>query len=320
MIPRHVGLSLEPAMSERAFLDRELGIDWRTVETQELHKNLQSSGPHLLIISDPALYGNVLSTAPRASVVVFLISDEDYTPARLALIEDSPSVKAVFRHYSIEPAAPVAIGTSMREFLSDCRRSDVRATTAIDLISRGRTTRKAMRKWQELTVPVITVPLGYTDAFERAYVQARDITPGASLFDSWQTPAGQRPTSIAFRGIAGQPQRQVMIDAARTDPHSRIEIIDATWSGSNPDAGRDYVQLLMSAQRALCPPGFVNTESFRRYEAVLCGALPISPPTALTHLGRLPSANWTSVPSAIADVQGRLQDIRRQLAEHLVQT
>lgn len=306
-------------MSERAFLERELGIEWRTVATQELLEQLQSPGPHLVIISDPDLYGDVLANAPTASVVIFLISDEDYTSARLALIERSLSVKAVFRHYSIEPAAPVAIAQAIREFLSDCRHSDVRATTAIDLVSRGRTTRKAMRRWQELTVPVITVPLGYTDAFERAYVDARDIAPGVSLFDSWQMPAGQRPTSIAFRGIAGQPQRRAMIHTAERQPHSRIEIIDATWSGSNSDAGQDYVQLLMSTQQALCPPGFVNTESFRRYEAVLCGALPITPPTALTHLGRVPTANWTSVPSAVADVQDRLQDIRRQLVEQLVQ-
>lgn len=301
-------------MSERAFLARELGIEWRTVSPDELRETLHSPGPHLLIISDPEPYRELLAAGARSSVVIFLISDEEYTQARRELVQHSEAVRAVFRHYSTELASPGAIATALTAFIADCRHSDVRATSAIDLLSRGRASRAAMRAWRTIGIPVVTVPLGYTETFERAFSEKMTAPSHGSLFDSWQSPKTSRATSIAFRGIAGQAQRRAMLQAAGRQPSVLIEILDATWSGSDPSAGTDYVDLLLSTEQALCPPGFVNIESFRRYEALLCGARPITLPTALTHLGAVPGGDWSDVESGIESVRLALASIRQRLS------
>ena len=73
-------------------------------------------------------------------------------------------------------------------------------------------------------------------------------------------------------------------------------LIDADWSArAAVDVGASYVDSLVSAQFALCPPGFANNESFRFYEALACGALPIEVSVASTHLGELPWRNMGSI-------------------------
>ena len=134
-----------------------------------------------------------------------------------------------------------------------------------------------MLTWRQVTVPVDAIPLGYTNAFanQRTDNQAID---------------SRRGRSICFRGNRGLAPRILGLEAAKRVPGADIQLVDQVWSGASTDgaSARDYVDQLQDSRFALVPPGFVNAETFRYYEALLCGALPVEISVALTHLGCVP--------------------------------
>jgi hypothetical protein len=106
---------------------------------------------------------------------------------------------------------------------------------------------------------------------------------------------------------------------------SRIELVDADWSGrAGREAGAPYVEQLGSARFALCPPGFVNNESFRFYESLLCGALPIEVTIATTHLGEIPWRDGGSIRDASWSTglrtAARMSEAERRTRVHAART
>ena len=159
-----------------------------------------------------------------------------------------------------------------------------------------------MKQWQAVEHKVSPIPLGYTDTFARAFAQRFAPPSNASVFSVDPTNRVDRERSVVFRGNRGLAQRIVGTERAKKTRDSEITLIDADWSArADSDVGAAYVDSLIAARFALCPPGFANNESFRFYEALACGALPIEVSVASTHLGELPwrsrgpisSASWT---------------------------
>jgi hypothetical protein len=143
-----------------------------------------------------------------------------------------------------------------------------------------------MKAWAACLIPVHAVPLGYTSTFSQAFVARHpEVGDSDSLF-SVDALDGERPTSITFRGNRGLAARIVGMERAARLPNSDIATIDADWSGfAEGDVGATYVEALSTSRFALCPPGFVNNDSFRYFEALACGALPVEIRVALTHQG-----------------------------------
>ena len=146
-----------------------------------------------------------------------------------------------------------------------------------------------MKQWQAVEHKVSPIPLGYTDTFARAFAQRFAVPSNPSVFAGDPTNSVNRERFVVFRGNRGLAQRIVGTERAKNSSGSEIILIDAAWSArAEVDGGAAYVNSLVSARFALCPPGFANNESFRFYEALACGALPIEISVATTHLGELP--------------------------------
>ena len=296
-------LSLEQPMAEERFLAQELGVRWLSVSEDELARTLRSNNATLIIASDPALYEQTLRNAPARSAVLLQISDEAYTSDRLHQAT-LPAVRAVFRNY-----APVMAPASQRlravaGFVSDARTSDVPMRSAKPLYDSGRSVRHRMAAWQTASLPVQSIPLGYTNAFAAA-------SEGIS-----STPLA-RTTAICFRGNRGLAPRILGLEAAEHVPGAHIQLVDQAWSGAAGDwtSTREYVDQLRNSRFALVPPGFVNAESFRYYEAILSGALPVEICVALTHQGLVPFRSQASVRAwswnaAMREVLGMSEDER----------
>lgn len=276
-------LSLEQSMSEEQFLARELGVRWMTVSDDELARALRLSNATPVIVSNPGLYEETLIKAPASSAVLVQISDEAYTSDRVTQAR-LPAVRMIFRHY-----APIAAPISQRlqalaGFIGDARTSDVPMRSAKPLYASGMVVRQRMAGWQTVPIPVQSIPLGYTNAFANAHEESG-------------SPPTERNISICFRGNRGLAPRILGLEAAALVPGSDIDLVDQSWSGAsaNPSDARDYVDQLRSSRFALVPPGFVNAESFRYYEAILCGALPVEIDVALTHQGLVPFRSLASI-------------------------
>ena len=265
-------LSLEAPMAEQRCLETELGVRWHHIDPGELSRALQGDHPRMLIVSDPIPYADVLLGAPSNSVAVIQVSDESYTPERRALL-DFAAVRTVFRHYAPESSTRAQIAQALAGFVTDARRSNIPGRSALSLYRSGKSVRSRMLKWPKTGYR--SLPLGYTNAFAGAVESAAPTRTDRSI-------------SISFRGNRGMATRIVGTDAAQQVKDSRVTFVeDQAWSGIG-DQGGTYVEDLVNSRFALVPPGFVNAETFRYYEALRCGALPVELDVALTHQGVVP--------------------------------
>ncbi|MBU6279749.1 MAG: hypothetical protein KGN78_10940 [Actinomycetales bacterium] len=274
------GWSLEQPVSEEQFLRRELGVDWQVDSAPSLAKKCRAASPQrplLLICSEPDGYRELLDQAPTNSIVLIMLSDEAYTPERLDLVRNAPALRAIYRHYTLTLANPLTIVWQALLLVMQSIGTSVRPTAVLALLRIGRATRSRMRAWQQVTTPVHVMPLGYTNRFAEGFVS----------LPTQRAVQQPRQWQVVFRGAGGQPQRQVMLDRARRRRGALIQVLGESWSGFDDAPGGDpYVEQLLDTEQALCPPGFINIETFRAYEALLCGATPIEPRVALTHGGK----------------------------------
>jgi hypothetical protein len=323
--PGVVGYSLESPVSEEEFLRRELGVRWETVDSDPLievvRQRSEAKRRTLMIVSEPEPYWEVLGNLPDRSVALLMLSDEAYTQSRCELVRSRASVAGVIRHYGVTCASMADVLSAVIEFVSQTRGTSVSPRLAWQLFQQGHQTRKRMRDWQRVQVPVLGLALGYTNVFANAYraVLARQsgqtVAEAQSLFDlTMDFAAHPRTTPMFFRGSFGQPQRQVMVDRARAIPGARIETTDDLWRGFDGAKDGDmYVTGLLDSIQALSPPGFVNNESFRYYEAVICGSEPVEANVALTHQGRLvarPTSSAAIVAQRLHVIREHVQEIR----------
>lgn len=307
------GWSLERPVSEQQFLRRELDVDWQVDSFDALAARCRAATPQhplLLICSEPAGYRALVDQAPERSIVLILLSDEAYSPERLDLVRDAPALRAIYRHYTLSLANPLLIAWQAMVLAVASVGTSVRPTAVLTLLRIGRRTRRRMRAWRVISTPIRVMPLGYTNRFADAFASQGEVVAADRIGDG-EAPGKQsfRRWRVVFRGAAGQAQRQVMLDRARRRRGSLIEVLGSGWSGFDDSVSTDpYLERLLTAEEALCPPGYVNLETFRAYEALLAGATPVEPRVALTHGGKPVCAR---APKVVARV---LDDLRRLLA------
>ena len=289
------GFSLEPPASEAEFLRRELGIQWQPVTENELRSRIADNPRTLVVMSEPEPYIRIVGQSPPASLTSIMISDEAYSLERSRLAAQS-AIHHVFRHYPTKPASWQAIAACATGYVHDSRGTSQRASTIAPNIRSGMRVRARMRHWEGISGKVTSIPLGYTDSFAQAFTDRFHIPENESLFDYEVTLDGTRQRSVVFRGNRGLAQRIVGCERTRLIRGSEVQLIDAEWSArAAENVAASYVDSLLSARFALCPPGFANNESFRFYEALVCGALPIEASVASTHLGSLRWRNAGSI-------------------------
>lgn len=287
-VPRIEAWSIEQPVSEAEFFRREIGLDIKVAPIDQIASQA-AERPVLVVVSEARPYIEFVQQAPPERIVMLMISDESYSPERFQLVANQSAVRAIFRHYAIAPASITDVVASSWEFLRATSSTNVSPRLLPQLLVTGWRTRRRMNRWNELTVPVHAVPLGYTSEFAQALIDDLDldIGPDDSLVQAARVEQSGRDRSIVFRGSAGTAQRQALVERARLQPDSDVAWIDAHWTSTPAhERASHYVQSLRRAKEALSPPGAVNTETFRYYEAALCGARPVEPRTALTHWGK----------------------------------
>lgn len=105
---------------------------------------------------------------------------------------------------------------------------------------------------------VLQFPLGYSPGFERERGE-----PGIE----------QRSKLWSFLGEANKSSRVEMIEALTP---LRPSLVHCTDRGQfKPMGTEDYMQVLRDSIFVPCPMGNVNLDSFRVYEALQCGAIPV---------------------------------------------
>lgn len=87
----------------------------------------------------------------------------------------------------------------------------------------------------------------------------------------------ERKYFCSFVGQVQNPHRQKCVEALKQIPNNFIKIADG-FGGVNGLEYQEYINILCQSKVVFCPSGSMCTDSFRVYEALECGALPIVEP------------------------------------------
>jgi hypothetical protein len=278
-----LGLCLEGPLSESEFLQRELGITWKTLGESEIGSTIEenhSLGKRtLIIVSKIDLVLSLIRQSPEKSLVLLILSDEAYSMKAYKLAK-LDSVHAIIRNYSItNQTITHYLTTAISVFGKHWKSSNNRFFSLIEIayvLALYIRNSFVISEWQRLKKPVNVLPLGYTNRFAKSFSSFMSISDGTTLLLNSRNGVSERAISISFSGTRGSLQRRSAIEFLREVPRSMINVTQNGWSGSE-SSGLDieYCKTLFSSLYCAALPGYISNESFRFYEALICGALPI---------------------------------------------
>jgi len=284
------------------------------------HKNGRRS---LVIVSNPLRYLKIFSNLPKNCICLLLLSDEGYSRDNRKLAICSKSVVKVIRNYSIFSAEIKTIFDELIRLILAVNKLNSKYRYLIHALLRGIISSYRMFLWRKSKVDISILPLGYTNKFAEEYTKTLKLSSMESLFKFAiaNIPSGHK-NGITFRGTRGQIQRQIDVDLRLTDEQFDLKLLPGIWHGMNESISdsETYLQSLLSNRYTLCPPGFINNESFRYYEALLCGSMPIEDAVAITHMGICPSrptVNNSTIRQRLEKVLSDITALKKIISETL---
>jgi len=94
-------------------------------------------------------------------------------------------------------------------------------------------------------------------------------------FKNYEVKNLERKYSVSFVGQVQNPHRQQCVEVIKSIPNSFVHIASG-FGGVNGLEYQDYLDILCQSEIVVCPSGSMCADSFRVYEAIECGALPIA--------------------------------------------
>ena len=296
---------------DAVWLRRELGIAVQRRPADEIVALAsETAGRVGLVVTDPQSYRPIVDAAPPRSLVLMQLYDERYRTESRELATQ-PSVVHAFRTFSLDLLPTLGYLAVVSSALADTRRASTAPRQVGAALKSGRSIRRATRYYAGAgTGRFTTVPIGYTATFAAAYAARFGPLPNegslfeAVLHDGIAPATLERDAEVSFRGARGQLQRRTGVHLAARVPGAECPAPVSGFSGHGDALDAEaYVDLMARSRFALCPPGYSTNESYRVFEALLCGALPTMLSTAVSqgtrpadHLRDVVSGpSWTSV-------------------------
>lgn len=274
---------------ESEYLRRELKINLTKIKMESPLPN-----PVFIATQNPMKIENYLKNANEKQIVLLWLGNETYDINIYKMLEEN-SIKILHLFLAYTPRIPkfknwimLILGSTL-DLSFFFRWGSVKGIRVLkngfDLIRRT----KQIRFGFEMS----PIPLGYTNAFveQLKYLQPK-IENYDSLFDLslYESEVG-RQIDISFVGKEGEWARHVALSVLMQNDLIKIVKIKTLGWGGHQFEDLEYVNSLLESKFVLCPPGHISNQSFRYFESLLLGALPISTPNSLQdpHIGNF----WT---------------------------
>ena len=275
---------VNPDLVETEYLHREYALKPVLISSVNSCPNV---GLTIVACTDPERWGGFLSTAQRESVIFFLLGNETYDREIYESLSKYSSIKHVFIYNPPRPSSIFGL-ISVIDWVIHSPKSILDK----QLLFAWRFARgiKRQSKQVQLNYSWTNLPLGYTKQFVRQ-IDVSQVKPGQSLIDSWpvQPTLSSRSRLISFRGQIGTWYRKVLIKYFGRYPNFQY-LENSGWSNRDQNG---YLNMLKQSTFVLCPPGIYTNETFRYYESVICGSIPIAPMNTLHDFHT--SNYWTMV-------------------------
>jgi hypothetical protein len=270
---------------QNEYIRREFGITLFS-GMEEKKKQLMSSknGEPALIFTDTSVSNfKCFSEFPSKSIVIFLLSDETYRlmtnirllmhPSTKIIIRDyplgkihnlldlpirlMPKIVRIVRKPNLYRMVPKAIFSGLYMIFAQC---------FISLFA------KIMNK------KIFGIPLGYDNGFGNIYAKEFGLEHDQSLISfalSRNLKINHKSRILSFMGQKGSADRQVMILEAKKISGTHIKLNKNYALGRNANNQIDFFTAMKDSKMSLNPPGNYSGHTFRFYEALLVGSLPI---------------------------------------------
>ena len=229
-----------------------------------------------------------LATLPENSIIGWCHSDETFDLAFNSAIAEIKSLHTILRPYHLEESTMSNSLKSLSYTVSNLRMSrslnDVLRTIAWQFRGFGMQTRqhKILRKYRKANKRFRNIPIGYTNVFALSLLAVLDKNkePIQSILDLQLNGLNQSQRSVNFVGQSGQIVRESAIRSlekidlghvVRRSSYGASNVIDQSVAA----LGKEYIELLLRSQFVLCPPGNISGQTFRCFETISLGRIPL---------------------------------------------
>jgi hypothetical protein len=229
-----------------------------------------------------------LAALPDASVIGWCHSDETFDLAFNFAIADIKSLHTVLRPYHLEKSKFSNSIKSLSYTISNLQMSrsfsDLMRTFAWQFRGFRMQVRqhRILRKYRKANRNFVNIPIGYTNVFALSLIDILQKDPKSceSILGTHHRPVNQSQRNIIFVGQSGQIVREAAIRALEKSELGLV-IRRSSYGASNVIdksvalLGKEYVERLLSSQFVLCPPGNISGQSFRYFEVITLGRIPL---------------------------------------------
>lgn len=268
-------------LSEREFLLREMGLLLTQIDPNNatFFAEVKSAKPVFIATTSPEVWLPFLQRRPPQSVVLLLLGNETYEKRIYDSIRDLSSIITAFI-YGFPKSGRVAlcIGGFFGEMIDSSNKTVAFFIQSIRNLRTG-----ILKQRQVLTshfkYPIHSFPQGYSNSF--AIQISRKITDlGAheSLINSTlvQTLAADahKTFRFGFVGQIGGTRRQDVLKLMKRYSSSNL-LIKNQYGGNNISTDDSYIEMLLSSEISVIPPGNFNIYNHRYIEALILNLLPL---------------------------------------------
>jgi hypothetical protein len=259
---------------ETEYLRREYNLVSHLVDPNRIS---ESDALTYIACTEPSNWEQFLRSANPSSVVFFLLGNETYDKKKYELLNEFKSIRHVFLYNPPRNSSSLGLLALLGWILrvpSDLKSKHLFfAWKFAYQMKKNAKSARIRYSWSNL-------PLGYTNRF---VMQLPDelVNSSMSLIDNWPfVKFGEsqgHKNQIKFMGQIGTWYRKELLKYFSR--FSDFEYVESSGWGLSSKNG--YVETLQSSTFILCPPGIYTNETFRYYESIICGALPIAPVNTL---------------------------------------
>jgi hypothetical protein len=265
-----------PEYSEvNEFFTRELGLYGEKINHEEDRALPENS---LIYCNDLAHWQRRLALSRKSSVSVIIGSNEYYDLSRLSQINNFESIKCAFIQY-LPNGKRIKAGSFASFILRFPRVLSQRAFYG--------TAKMGFQKYgkvapERFNVPIYPFPLGYTERFARELDTLGILQASrGSLFQGMHFSDFSERDKISFFGQKGSWYRRLMVKFFERYPNFQMEAYSSFGGFTNSPRSTGYSELILKSRFVVCPPGNCSSQSFRYYEAIALGAIPVLAETSI---------------------------------------
>lgn len=254
---------------ENEFFRRELNLSAKKINHED---NLPLPKNSLLYCNSLSHWKKRLLLSEESSLSVIIATNEYYKKDNWLDVNNYESIKCAFLQY-LPQNQRTKFGSILKFIFSSPHVLRKRAFWG--------TLKSSSENYFEMrslkfNVPVLSFPLGYTDRFAKELKKLQLLPANSqSLYSQKIYDNSSRGTGVSFEGQKGRWYRRLMVEYFEKNAAARTNKYGSFGGFTDLPETTNYVESILASRFVVCPPGNVSSQSFRYYESIALGAIPI---------------------------------------------